>query len=81
MSLIQRLAALERLMGAVPDSCRRCGAPHGIGVILLNEGEQPGECACCGGEVDQEGRGVGALLRDGTVSVTRIVLHEGVAPG
>ena len=81
MSILQRLVALERMMGAVPDSCRRCGAPHGGGVILLNEGEQPGECALCGGETDHSGRGVAALLPNGVVSVTRIVLHEGTVPG
>jgi hypothetical protein len=80
VSLPQRLDALERAMGAAVERCPSCGTPGGNGVLLLYEGEQPGECSECGGVVDRARRGVEALLRSGATTVLKVVLHRGEAP-
>jgi hypothetical protein len=80
MSLVQRVTALEHVVGLIVAACGRCDSPYGAGIVLLRDGDDPRECPACGRIVDQAGRGVEALLRGGTVTVLQVTLHGGEAP-
>jgi hypothetical protein len=77
MGLLRRLEALERRLGTREPRCEACGGPGGVGVVLLEEGDELGECEECGAAT-WEGRTVGRFT---TVVVLHAKTETGSQPG
>ena len=75
MGLLRRLEALEGRLGAQVARCEECGGPGGVRVVLLDEGQELGECEACAGQLGLDGKPVGMVMADGVVRVQVIVLH------
>ncbi len=67
--------AFDAAFGLPPEFCTVCCGPSKNGrlVVLLDEGEELGECEACGREVDPKGRSIGRLDRGGSPARVKVV--------
>ncbi len=70
-----------KFLGESTEPCDTCGGPDPEvpGIVVLDEGEELGECPECDEPVDEDGRTVVKLWPNGKPHLTRIILHPGPA--
>lgn len=78
MNFRNRLAALEAIICRWPMKCESCGrgSKNTLGIVVLRQGEELGQCPACEGYLSTTGEPVGQLA-DGQADVTVLLLVPG----